>query len=161
MVACPFDVPTFTWDRGLLEGALIRKCQFCIDRLGSGLEPACAKTCPSGALKFGERDELIAEAHARIQTEFGKYIPHVYGKEEAGGTSILYLSHVPFQDLGLPSLGDEPVQQRSEQIMEKATPAVLVGMLVGLGGLTWVIKRRNKMRDEKVSATSGDQEASS
>ena len=161
MVACPFDVPTFTWDKGLLEGALIRKCQFCIDRLGSGLPPACAKTCPSGALIFGERDELIAEAEGRIQAEPAKYVPHVYGKEEVGGTSILYISHVPFENLGLPSLGNKPVQQRSEQIMEKATPAVFVGMLVGLSGLTWVIKRRNKMRDEKVSATSGDREASS
>ena len=79
MLACPFDVPTFTWDKGLMEGAVIRKCNFCVDRLGSGLEPACAKTCPPGALVFGERDELIAEAHARIDAEPAKYVPHVYG----------------------------------------------------------------------------------
>jgi formate dehydrogenase iron-sulfur subunit len=149
MLACPFDVPTFTWDKGLLEGALIRKCKFCVDRLGSGLEPACAKTCPAGALVFGERDELLAEAHARIDAEPTKYVGRVYGEEEVGGTSILYISHVPFEDLGLPSLGNEPVQKRSEQIMETATPAVALGVLFGLGGLYWVVKRRNQMAAAK------------
>ena len=161
MLACPFDVPTFTWDRGLLEGALIRKCQFCVDRLGSGLEPACAKTCPTGALLFGERGDLIAEAHARIDAEPAKYVPHVYGEEEVGGTSILYLSHVPFEELGLLPLGNEPVQKRSEDLMTKATPSVLVGMLVGLGGLYWVVKRRNRMMAKKTSDTREDREASS
>jgi formate dehydrogenase iron-sulfur subunit len=149
MLACPFDVPTFTWDRGLLEGAQIRKCNFCVDRLGSGLEPACVKTCPTGALVFGERDELLAEAHARIEAEPTKYVGRVYGEEEVGGTSILYVSHVPFEDLGLPSVGNEPVQKRSEQIMETVTPAVALGMLFGLGGLYWVVKRRNQMAAAK------------
>jgi formate dehydrogenase iron-sulfur subunit len=149
MVACPFDVPTFTWDNGLMEGAVIRKCKFCVDRLGSGLEPACAKTCPPGALKFGERDELLAEAHARIDAEPTKYVGRVYGESEVGGTSILYVSHVPFEDLGLPSLGNEPVQKRSEQIMETVTPAVAMGMLFGLGGLYWVVRRRNQMAAAK------------
>jgi formate dehydrogenase iron-sulfur subunit len=162
MLACPFDVPTFTWNRGLFKGAVIRKCTFCIDRVSAGLETACAKTCPARALLFGERDDLIAEAEARLQAHPDKYVPHIYGKEEAGGTNVLYISHIPFEELGMPSLGEAPVQERSEQIMERATPAALVGMLVGLGGLYWVVKRRNEMMAKKGSgAARGDEEAPS
>jgi len=162
MLACPFDVPTFTWKKGLFEGAVIHKCTFCIDRVSAGLETACAKTCPARALLFGERDDLIAEAEARIQAHPDKYVPHIYGLEEAGGTDVLYISHIPFEELGLPSLGNRPVQERSEQIMERATPAVALGMLLGLGGLYWVVKRRNQMMAKKGSgAAHGDEEASS
>jgi len=145
MLACPFNIPTFTWDRGLIEGAVIRKCTFCRDRISNGLIPACVKTCPSGALMFGERDDLIAEAEARIQAQPDKYLSRIYGKEEAGGTSVLYISHFPFEELGLPRLGSEPVQENTKHIMEIATPAVLGGLLVGLSGLSWVIRRRQRM----------------
>ena len=64
MVSCPFNVPTFEWDNGLTPE--IRKCMFCIERQRDGQGPACAANCPSGALKFGTRDELLKEAHARI-----------------------------------------------------------------------------------------------
>ena len=145
MLACPFDVPTFTWDKGLIEGAVIRKCNFCQDRISNGLEPACVKTCPTGALRFGERDEMIALAEDRIRERPDRYVDHVYGKEETGGTSLLYVSHVPFEELGLPSLGSEPVQENTKHIMEIATPAVLGGLLVVLGSLSWIIRRRQRM----------------
>ena len=88
MVACPFGVPKFEWEESL---PYIRKCTFCKDRLEDGLEPACAAACPVGALVFGERDSLIAEGENRIQNSPEKYVNHVYGKEELGGTSMLYL----------------------------------------------------------------------
>src|SRR4030042_1560220 len=59
MVACPFSIPCFEWDK---PTPWIRKCVFCADRLSAGWEPACVKTCPTGALRFGEREELIVEA---------------------------------------------------------------------------------------------------
>jgi formate dehydrogenase iron-sulfur subunit len=145
MLACPFDVPTFQWDRGVIEGPEIKKCTFCIDRLSAGMEPACVHTCPTEALMFGERDELIAEAEARIEKHPEKYVDHVYGKDEAGGTSLLYISPVPFEELGLPKLRPEPIQKDAEQLMHIATPAVLVGMLAGLSGLYWVVRRRQEM----------------
>jgi formate dehydrogenase iron-sulfur subunit len=84
-------------------------------------------------------------AEARIQEHPERYVDHVYGKDEAGGTSLLYISPVPFEELGLPRLGSAPIQEKTEDIMTKATPAVLVGVLASLGGIYWVVKRRQEM----------------
>jgi len=95
------------------------------------------QTCPTGALKFGERADLIAEAHARIQAHPERYVDHVYGETENGGTSYLILSHVPFTDLGLPALGAIPVKDISEAVMGVTIPfavgwgALLTGVTVG------------------------------
>jgi formate dehydrogenase iron-sulfur subunit len=149
MIACPFDVPTFQWDKGLFEGPVIKKCNFCRDRISQGMEPACVHTCPTGALEFGERDGLIAVAEARIREHPERYVDHVYGKEEAGGTSLLYIGPYRFEELGMPQLGPEPIQEKTEDIMTKATPTVLLGMLVGLSGIYWVVKRRQEMMGKK------------
>jgi len=152
MLACPFEIPTFEWDQGVVAGPWIRKCTFCADRLGAGRQPACAQTCPSGALKYGQRDELIAYAEERIQKYPDIYIPHVYGKAEAGGTSLLYISHVPFEELGLPKLGDKPISERAEDAMF-ATPIAAAGLIVGLTGFHWVMKRRQKMAEKSGAAS--------
>ncbi len=137
MNACPFSVPTFDWDAGLLDGALVHKCTMCTQRLEVGQVPACVQTCPTDALTFGERADLIAEAHARIAAHPERYIHHVYGETENGGTSYLILSHVPFKDLGLPNLGPTPVNEVSEAVMDATIPfavgwgAVLTGVSVG------------------------------
>jgi formate dehydrogenase iron-sulfur subunit len=145
MVACPFGIPTFEWDKPL---PWIRKCTFCIDRLDAGWEPACVKTCPTNALKLGEREELIAEARERIAASPDKYIDHIYGEKEAGGTSWLYLSPVPFEKLGLPTLGSEPVTLDAERAMG-AVPPVLLGVAAALSGIYWLVKRRDRINGEK------------
>lgn len=122
MAACPFGIPTFDWQKGLLDQPVIRKCNFCVDRLSNGLTPACAKACPSRVISFGERDQLIATGEARIRQNPERYVNRVYGKEEVGGTSILYLSSIPFEKLGLPRLGSAPVIALSEQVMEYTLP---------------------------------------
>jgi formate dehydrogenase iron-sulfur subunit len=138
MNACPFGVPHFDWGKGLVQGALIHKCTMCTQRLEVGQVPACVQTCPTDALVFGEREALIAEAHARIQAHPERYIDHVYGETENGGTSYLILSHVPFSHLGLPELGSTPVKEVSESVMEFTLPfaltwgAVLTGVSAGM-----------------------------
>jgi Fe-S-cluster-containing dehydrogenase component len=89
MVACPFGAPKFEWDKTV---PWIRKCTFCADRLETGGIPSCVEICPNGAIKFGERDELIAEARQRIADNPDRYVDHIYGENENGGTSWLYLS---------------------------------------------------------------------
>jgi formate dehydrogenase iron-sulfur subunit len=145
MLACPFEIPTFEFNQNEVQGPWIRKCTMCADRQGAGREPACVQTCPTGALKFGERDELIAYAESTIQSNPQTYIQHVYGKTEAGGTSVLYISHVPFEHLGLPTnLGDKPISARAQDAMF-ATPIAAAGLVVGLTGFYWVVKRRREM----------------
>ena len=102
--ACPFGVPTYDWENPL---GLIHKCQFCISRLDEGQSPACVAGCPTGALRFGRRNTLLAQAHAQIGTNPGRYVEQVYGEAEAGGTSVLYLSGVPFAAMGLPALDSQ------------------------------------------------------
>ena len=149
MVACPFDIPTFEWDSPL---PWIRKCTFCADRQGGGLKPACVTTCPAGALKFGERNELIAEAKERIAASPGRYVDHIYGENEVGGTSWLYLSPIPFEKLGLPTLGSEPVTINVERAMG-AVPPVLLGVAAAMAGVYWLVQRR-----QKISQEAGDEE---
>ena len=138
MNACPFGVPHFDYDKGLLEGAFIDKCTMCPQRIDIGEEPACVATCPTAALEFGDRDELLAKAHARLQAHPERYIDHVYGETENGGTSYLILSHVPFSDLGLPDLGPTPIAKLSESVMEGTLPfafawaGVLTAVTVGV-----------------------------
>jgi len=149
MLACPFEIPTFEWDQGMFAGPWIRKCTMCADRLSVGREPACVQTCPTGALKYGQRDELLAYAHERIQKYPERYIQHVYGEKEVGGTSVLYISHVPFEQLGLPSnLQEEPISHHAEEAMF-STPIAAVGLAAGLTGFYWIVRRRQRMAEKE------------
>lgn len=139
MVACPFGIPKFEWEAAL---PMIRKCTFCVDRQQAGLAPACAGACPTGALLFGDRDALIAEARSRIQNEPERYVNHVYGENEIGGTSWLYLSPIPFQDLGFPALKTQSVTELSEAIAVYGTPSMAIGVAALLGGVHYWFSRR-------------------
>jgi len=133
MTACPFDVPRYEWES---SAPLIRKCQFCFGRLEQGQPTACSAACPSGAIKFGKRSELLAEAAARIKENPEKYVDYIYGKDEVGGTSVLYLSNVPFEELGFRmDLPKEPLPQRTHAVMSKL-PSLVLGLAVVLGAGT-------------------------
>jgi formate dehydrogenase iron-sulfur subunit len=137
--ACPFGVPTYDWNNPL---GLIHKCQMCVERLAEGEMPACVSSCPAGALRFGRRSDLLVQAHARINSNSGRYIDQVYGEFEAGGTSVLYLSGVPFSQLGLPDLGDQTISHYAEAVMKK-TPVVAASVAALATGLYWLTKRRD------------------
>jgi Fe-S-cluster-containing dehydrogenase component len=98
MVACPFDVPKYEYEA---LAPRVRKCTFCAERQAKGLAPACASVCPSGALTFGPRHVLLEEAKKRIYSQPERFVHKVYGEHEAGGTSFLYISDVPFEQLAL------------------------------------------------------------
>jgi formate dehydrogenase iron-sulfur subunit len=141
MVACPFGIPKFEWDQPLPR---IRKCTMCADRQEMGLEPACAAACPTGALMFGNREELIAEAEARIQADPERYFPHIYGQKELGGTSWMYLSPVPFEELEFPTLKTEPVTELSEAVATFGTAGVAASVTFLLGGLYYLFQRQER-----------------
>jgi Fe-S-cluster-containing dehydrogenase component len=115
MVACPFDVPKYEYAS---NAPRVRKCSFCAERQAAGLRPACAEVCPSGALTFGRRDELLELAKTRIYTNPKKYVHRVYGEHEAGGTSWLYIADVPLEKLAL-----------RDGTPEKEIPSLVAGAL--------------------------------
>ncbi|MBI5302552.1 MAG: 4Fe-4S dicluster domain-containing protein [Chloroflexi bacterium] len=139
--ACPFHVPMFEWNK---QFSLIAKCNFCVDRLDAGEQPACAKTCPPGALKYGTREEMLEIANHRIYSNPGKYVKHVYGEHEVGGTSWLYISPVPFEQVGFPVLPDRSPVELNNQVIH-LTPTVATGMALVLSGVYWTINRRRKV----------------
>ena len=142
MMACPFSIPKYEWTKAL---PLIRKCDMCADRVASGLPTACAEACPTGATKFGDRDELIAEAHERIAKGHGQYVDHIYGLHEVGGTSILLLSSVPFEAFGYKTdLGTEALPELTGHVLSHLPDVVAIGA-VALGGIWWLCNRKQEV----------------
>jgi formate dehydrogenase iron-sulfur subunit len=142
MMACPFDVPKYEWGKLLPR---IRKCDMCADRVAAGKQTACAEACPTRATKFGEREALIAEARDRIAKNPGKYVNHIYGLTEAGGTSVLLLSSVPFADFGYPAdLPKQPLPLLTYRVLEHIPGVVALGS-VFLGGIWWITHRRQEV----------------
>lgn len=138
MYTCPFHVPRFEWDEVI---PVVAKCTLCYDRVTAGKGPACAEICPTGALGWGKRGDLIAEAESRIESDSDRYVDHIYGKDDAGGTSVLYLARVPFENLGLEDLGTEPIPELSESTSEFVVPAILFGGPLVLAAIRSISKR--------------------
>ncbi len=136
MLSCPFEIPRFEYDD---PTPYVRKCSFCAERQAQGLAPACTEVCPSGALTFGKRSDLLEEAKTRIYQDPTQYVHHVYGEHEAGGTSWLYISDVELDRLGLPGgLEQAPYPQLASTALA-AVPMILTlwpPILMGLHALT-------------------------
>ncbi len=137
--ACPFRIPKYQYDSGWAE---VGKCWFCWDRIAEGLQPACSKACPPKAIEFGEREAVLAEAHRRIDEYPNKYVNYVYGEKEAGGTSLFYLSSVPFKDLGFNmDVPHEPLPDRSWEFLTKI-PLEAAAIITVMGAI-WYVRGRN------------------
>lgn len=142
MMACPFLVPRFEWNS---PNPAIRKCELCHDRLAEGKAPACVAACPSGALKFGKREELVREAHRRIRERPRNYQHHVYGEHEAGGTNVLHLARQPFEGLGYRvNLPERSYRDYTRPAMA-AIPFILNGLGLLLGAVAWLVHRRRDL----------------
>ncbi len=144
MMACPFQIPKYEWGSAV---PLVRKCSMCADRQAIGQAPACATTCPTQTLLFGDRDQLLKEAHRRLAANPGKYSPEVYGEKIVGGTSVLYLTAVSFDQLGLTGqgfrtdLGEIPFSSYGRAWMAKV-PTVAAAVATLCVGLFLLNKRR-------------------
>ena len=116
MVACPFEIPKYEYDNVLTPQ--VRKCTFCSDEgnPNKGGTPACVSACPRQCLTYGRRDELLSRARSRIRRHPHSYIGHIYGEHEAGGTSWLYLSGTPFEQLGFLPVEEQAPPNLSETI---------------------------------------------
>ena len=159
-VACPFEVPAYEFNEALTPR--VRKCEFCADRAaGTGANPACAASCPTEALVFGRRAELVAMAKDRLQRRPDRYINRVYGEKEVGGTSWLYLTGRAPEDIGMLKLPDTPPPRRTEAIQHGifrygVIPIAFYGLL---SGLMW-FNHRKKAHEDPDDGTSGDMHSS-
>ena len=143
-LACPFNIPKFQWDRALPQ---IVKCNLCKNTfLKKHGTTACADACPTGAILFGQRKDLLQEARKRLQQNPDKYVQKIYGEKEVGGVNHLYLAGVPFAKLGLPVLPEEAPPRFSEKIMHTIYKGFIAPVV--LYATLFVIAFRNMKRPE-------------
>jgi Fe-S-cluster-containing dehydrogenase component len=166
-IACPYGVPRFEFEKAVPK---IVKCELCrhrfpadgalqevdgFSRFPRGQGPACSEVCPRGAVIYGKRTELLAEARRRLAQSPEQYVPKVYGERDGGGTQALYLSHVPFEKLGLPSLGDESVSETMRTVQHGIYRGFVapVALYAALGA----VMLRNRRAGQR-SSTEGKEE---
>ena len=148
MVACPYYIPAFDYHNA--SNPLIYKCTLCAPRLAEGKLPGCVEDCPTGALVFGKRDDLLRLAGGRIARNPERYVNHIYGEREMGGTSWLYLSPVPHTLLGQPELGARAAPELTAGMTGLA--AMIVGLWPAvLGGMYAIGKFMDKSAGRKLA----------
>lgn len=139
VMACPFGVPKYEWES---TSPRVGKCIMCSTRLEKGEQPGCTSVCPTGATIFGELAHLVDMARQRIRDNPHRYIDRIYGLNEAGGTSVLYLSDVPFEQLGfVKARTDTSYPQLTWSVLSQVPTIASVGG-VALCGVWWIIHRR-------------------
>ena len=147
MVACPFEIPAYEYNNVLTPK--VTKCTMCAPRLKEGKLPGCVEACPREALIFGERKKLLKIARSRIQKYPDKYVDHVYGEHEMGGTSWLYLSGQPFEAVGMrEDLGTKSAPELTSGPLS-AVPIVVGLWPVLLTGVYAISHRKDKIAREE------------
>jgi formate dehydrogenase iron-sulfur subunit len=151
MVACPFQIPAYEDHNPVTPR--VRKCTFCFERLGKGKMPACVTMCPTQALIFGERSKLLAIAKKRIKNNPHKYVNHIYGEKEVGGSSWLYLSPMDFSFF--PKVGNTPPPKLTETLLSGVFgyAAVPTALFAVLGSIAWITGRKNDATENQQSQT--------
>ncbi|MGB6009904.1 MAG: 4Fe-4S dicluster domain-containing protein [Desulfobacterales bacterium] len=161
MIACPVEIPTYEYDQALTPR--IRKCTMCHPRVIEGQLPGCVEACPMEALSFGKREDMIKIARERIRTYPDRYVNHIYGEHEMGGTSWLYVSGASFKELGMrEDLGITPAPELTAGALSSVP--IIVGLWpVLLAGIYAVSKRKEKIaqtEQEQAAASALDQDRS-
>ena len=132
IVSCPFDIPKFEYNSA---NPKIQKCRMCFELLQEGQKPVCVENCPAEAMVFGKRRDLLEIAKARIYENPDQYYHKIYGENEVGGTGVLYLSSVPFEEFGFRNdLGTTAYPEYNKTFLY-SVPAVLIlwpAFLLGL-----------------------------
>ena len=147
LVACPFQIPAFEYQKAIEPR--ITKCDFCVNRTKDGLLPACVEICPVEALTFGKRTELVEIARKRIAHYPDRYIDHILGEHEVGGTSWMYLAGVDFAKLDFPKLKNDPAPGVSESIQHGIFAYFVppISLYALLGGVMWLNKKQKDKSD--------------
>ena len=146
MVSCPFEIPKFEYNEW---NPKIQKCDMCFDRLEGGQQPACVSACPTDAITFGMKRDLMEVARNRVYSYPDKYVRKIYGEYEVGGTGWLYLSEVPFDQIGFRTdLGTTPYPEYTKDFLYNV-PVILFGVPALLLGLNALTDRKNELNKNK------------
>ena len=147
MIACPFEIPTYEYDNAFTPRVM--KCTMCYPRISKGLLPGCVEACPTEALTYGKRDNLLRIGRERIRKFPERYVNHIYGENEMGGTSWLYLSAVAFKELGMrEDLGVTPAPKLTAGALS-GVPIVVGLWPVLLTGIYAINKRKEKIEKQE------------
>jgi len=150
MMGCPYGIPHYEWTSA---SPSVRKCVLCFEQLRRGEieRPACVTACPKEATSFGTREEMLAEAHRRIESEPQRYVPHVWGETEFGGTRVLYVAGI---DLSFLAWADprryagQPLPVRTWSAL-RHVPLEFAGVGALMTGIWWIIERRRRREREQ------------
>jgi hypothetical protein len=152
MMACPYYAIGYEYEDAFTPR--VRRCTMCYPRIKEGLNPGCADSCPTGAIVFGKRKDLIKVARERFRKSPTSYIDHIFGEHEFGGTSWLTLAGpaASFGVLGLPEGGGpKPLPELSSNFL--TIVPLIVAIYPGLlGGFYAFSKRKDKITRDKVVA---------
>jgi len=153
LVSCPYYAPAYEYNEPLTPRVM--KCHMCYEKITKqgGGAPACAEACPTEAITFGKRSDLIAVARERIRREPDRYLDHIYGEHEVGGLSWMYLSGIPFEDVDLPTdVGTTPFPKYTKGALA-SVPVIIMLWPMLLGGIYYMTRRRDQIsEDEKANA---------
>jgi len=150
MTACPFNIPAYDYWSALEPR--IQKCTMCLPRIKEGKVTACAEACPAGALTFGKREDLLKLARKKIADNPEKYVDHIYGENEVGGTNWMYISGVPFEQVGFPTnLPKRPLIEETKGFLG-AVPIVLTAWPALFGTIYAALRHRDEIEEEKKDA---------
>jgi formate dehydrogenase iron-sulfur subunit len=135
--SCPFGVIDRDHDDGRAA-----KCTLCYDRLEDGLEPACAKACPTDSIQFGEYDQLVDVAERRVAALHARGVDSAYlYKDLAGGLGAFFLLTQPPERYGLPADADSPLQKN---VVPATVAAVGAGLLAAAGVAAAFLQARSR-----------------
>lgn len=170
MVACPFNIPKYEYHDPFGQ---LQKCQLCnqkgVERIDQGLLPGCVEVCPTGAILFGDYDELLVEAKKRLELPIGedyeypreridaglnhvkavpKYHQHLYGETEGGGTQVLVLSGIPQEKLDFPDMPELSYGARSENVQHTMYQGMMLPFAAFMG-LMYATRKNMYPLDDK------------
>jgi ferredoxin len=150
LLACPFDVPAFEYDEVLTPRVM--KCTMCHPRLLEGKLPGCVEACPKEALSFGKREDMVTVARERIRKYPDRYIDHIYGDQEVGGTNWMYITGAPFEEVGLRTdLGVKPAPELTAGALSMV-PVIVGAWPALLGGIYLISQRKEKIASREKAA---------
>lgn len=156
MIACPFYIPAYSYGDPLTPE--IVKCTFCYGRIKNGGMPACAEACPVGAITFGKRKDLVKVARKRLMKNPDRYIDHIYGEHEVGGTSWMYISGVPFEQLDFPAnLPKKPLIEATKGFLN-AVPIVFTVWPALFGMIYAALRHREELDRQRHEKKEGKNE---